>query len=111
MDQSVKRKRLRQLIGASLLVIACGYAALLFSVNRAMHRSPEEFGRFMMKMPVAIFLVAPFETMWTHARAGHLNVGDAAPDLTLATLDKSAHVSLASFRNDKPVVLVFGSYT
>ena len=110
MDQLAKRK-VRRLLGALLLVLVGGYAALLFSVNRAMHRSPEEFGRFMAKMPTAIFLVAPFETMWTHARAGHLNVGDPAPDFTLATLDKSAQVNLASLRNDKLVVLVFGSYT
>ena len=110
MDQLAKRK-VRRLLGALLLVLVGGYAALLFSVNRAMHRSPEEFGRFMAKMPTAIFLVAPFETMWTHARAGHLNLGDPAPDFTLATLDKSAQVNLASLRHDKPVVLVFGSYT
>ena len=111
MDQLAKRKMLRRVVGLVLLVLVCGYAALLFSVNRAMHRSPEEFGRFMTKMPTAIFLIAPFETMWTRARAGHLNIGDTAPEFTLATLDKSAHVSLASIRNDKPVVLVFGSYT
>ncbi|HWY70503.1 MAG TPA: hypothetical protein VNX88_17685 [Terriglobales bacterium] len=111
MDRLAKRKALRRILGVLLLVLVIGYAALLFSVNRAMHRSPEEFGRFMTKMPTAIFLIAPFETMWTRARAGHLRIGDTAPEFTLATLDKSAHVSLASIRNDKPVVLVFGSYT
>jgi len=111
METPAKRQMLHRIIGAVLLLLIVGYAALLFSVNHAMHRSPAEFGRFMMKMPSAIFLIAPFETMWTRARAGHLNVGDPAPDFTLATLDKSAHVSLASLRNDKPVVLVFGSYT
>ena len=63
------------------------------------------------KMPRAIFLIAPFETMWTRARKGQVNVGDMAPDFILPTLDKSAHVSLASLRNHRPVVLVFGSYT
>jgi hypothetical protein len=111
MEQLAKRKMLRRALGALVLVLVCGYAALLFSVNRAMHRSPEEFGRFMTKMPTAIFLIAPFETMWTRARAGQLSVGDSAPDFTLTTLDKSSHVNLASLRNDKPVVLVFGSYT
>lgn len=111
MDHLAKRKMVRRIIGTVLLLFVCGYAALLFSVNRAMHRSPEEFGRFMKKMPTAIFLIAPFETMWTRARAGHLAVGDTAPDFTLATLDKSAQVNLALLRNDKPVVLVFGSYT
>jgi len=110
MYQLAKRK-VPRLVGGLLLVLIVGYAALLFSVNRAMHRSPEDFGRFMAKMPNAIFLVAPFETMWTHARAGYLNVGDPAPDFSLATLDKSARINLASLRNDKPVVLVFGSYT
>ena len=81
------------------------------AVNRAMHQSPEQFGRFMSKMPSAIFLVAPFETMWTRARAGSLHVGDLAPEFTLSTLDKTEHLSLASIRNVKPVVLVFGSYT
>lgn len=111
MEQLAKRKMLRRALGGLVLVLICGYAALLFSVNRAMRGSPEEFGRFMTKMPMAIFLIAPFETMWTHARAGRVSVGDNAPDFTLSTLDKSAHVSLASLRNDKPVVLVFGSYT
>ena len=107
----VAKPRIRRVLGALLLILVVGYAALLFSVNRAMHQSPEEFGRFMKKMPSAIFLIAPFETMWTRARVGHLNVGDTAPDFTLAMLDKSAQVNLASLRNDKPVVLVFGSYT
>ena len=111
MESIPKRQMLRRVIGTVVLLLVVGYAALLFSVNRAMHRSPEEFGRFMMKMPSAIFLVAPFETMWTRARAGHLNVGDSAPDFTLATLDKSSQVNLGSLRHDKPVVLVFGSYT
>src|SRR5690242_14710808 len=98
MDQPAKRKLLRRVIGIALLLLVVGYAALLVSVNRAMHRSPQEFGRFMAKMPSAIFLIAPFETMWTHARAGRLKVGDAAPDFTLATQDKTAHVTLASLR-------------
>ena len=91
-----------------VFVLWAGFVGFMW---RIMHRSPEEFGRVMMHLPWEVFLVCPFETMWTHARAGHLNVGDLAPDFTLATLDKTAHVSLASLRNEKPVVLVFGSYT
>ena len=108
METPAKRQMLHRIIGAVLLLLIVGYAALLFSVNHAMHRSPAEFGRFMTRCPHS---TASTRTMWTRARAGHLNVGDPAPDFTLATLDKSAHVSLASLRNDKPVVLVFGSYT
>jgi hypothetical protein len=101
----------RRTLVVALIVLVPAYGALLFAVNRAMHQSPEQFGRFMSHMPGMIFLVAPFETLWTHARAGHLNLGDAAPDFTLPTLDHSSQVTLASFRNSKPVVLVFGSYT
>jgi peroxiredoxin len=45
------------------------------------------------------------------ARSGSLKPGDPAPDFALPTLDKSGVVRLASFRGQKPVVLVFGSYT
>ena len=109
--ESGKRTILRRVLSALLLLVVCGYAALLFAVDRAMHRPPEQFGRFMSKMPIAVFLVTPFETMWTRARAGNVRVGDIAPDFTLSTLDKSTHVGLAAVRKDKPVVLVFGSYT
>jgi peroxiredoxin len=49
--------------------------------------------------------------MWKIARAGHLRIGMPAPDFDLATLDKSARVRLSSFQGNKPVVLIFGSYT
>ncbi len=37
--------------------------------------------------------------------------GDHAPDFTLRTLDGEDYVTLSDYRGDKPVVLVFGSYT
>jgi len=110
-DKPSKNELLRRVLGILSLVIVCGYATLLFAMNRAMHEPPAQFGRFMSRMPVAVFLVAPFETMWTHARAGALNVGDSAPDFTLPAFDKSTQVNLATIRKDRPVVLVFGSYT
>ncbi len=40
------------------------------------------------------------------------NVGDAAPGFTLPTLgDREETVSLADFRDERPVALIFGSYT
>jgi len=38
-------------------------------------------------------------------------VGDVAPMLTLKTLDGTKQVDLAKFKGQRPVVLVFGSYT
>jgi hypothetical protein len=66
----------------------------------------------MAHMPgPAVFLLAPFETMWVHARAGNLDLGDMAPDFTLTKLDKSGALQLTSLASAQPVVLVFGSYT
>ena len=44
-------------------------------------------------------------------REGSLVVGDAAPDVVLATIDGSPDVQLASLMREKPLVLVFGSFT
>jgi hypothetical protein len=78
-----------------------------------MRQSPEKFGRVMAKIPGPIpFLVLPFETLWLRARAGTLQLGDHAPDFTLAKLDKSEHIQLSSLAaQGRPVVLIFGSYT
>ena len=95
-------------------VLTCALVAwigFLLAVNHAMHQTPEQFGRFMSKLPMPAYFVIPFETMWSHARAGHSNVGDMAPDFNLAAQDKSGMVRLSSLRGQRPVVLVFGSYT
>jgi hypothetical protein len=42
---------------------------------------------------------------------GRLQVGDAAPDATLAALDGTPSVRLSDRWRAKPLVLVFGSYT
>jgi hypothetical protein len=78
----------------------------------AMHQPPEAFGKVMARMPgPVVFLAFPFETLWSHARAGTLNVGDVAPDFTLRTVDKTERVQLSALNQQGPVVLVFGSYT
>ena len=38
-------------------------------------------------------------------------VGDEAPDFDLPLLDGSGRVRLSTFRGDRPVALIFGSYT
>ncbi|HEY6767258.1 MAG TPA: hypothetical protein VI386_21065 [Candidatus Sulfotelmatobacter sp.] len=80
---------------------------------RIMEKPPEAFARFMAKLPGPVpFLLFPFETLWTQARAGTLHVGDAAPDFSLAKLDKTTRVQLSQLTaQNRPVVLVFGSYT
>lgn len=92
---------------AALWVVGC------VGIYHVMRQPPETFARFMARMPGPVpFLVLPFETLWTHARAGHLAIGDPAPDFSLAKLDHSEQVRLSSFTAQKrPVVLVFGSYT
>lgn len=37
--------------------------------------------------------------------------GDLAPDFTLSDISGTVSVTLSSFRGQKPVALVFGSYT
>ncbi len=99
------------LITAAMLAVlwVAGCAALY----RIMHEPPEQFARFMAKLPGPVpFLLFPFETLWTQARAGKLHVGDSAPDFSLTRLDHSARIQLADLTaQHRPVVLVFGSYT
>ena len=88
-------------------ILGCGV------IYAMMRKPPETFGRFMAKVPGPVaFLAFPFETMWTQARAGELQVGDPAPDFSLTTLDKKAAVQLSGLAaQGRPVVLIFGSYT
>ena len=96
-------------LAAILLIAYFSFGAFIW---RAMHRPPESFGRVMAKMPgPVVFLLFPFETLWTQARAGSLHVGDPAPDFSLLKLDKTERVQLSALNKQQPVVLVFGSYT
>jgi hypothetical protein len=107
-----RRSVVRSVIsGISVLVLlwvgACGI------LYRFMEQPPETFARFMTKLPVPLaFMVFPFETLWTHARAGNLQIGDSAPDFSLVKLDKTAQIRVSDFTAQQhPVVLIFGSYT
>ena len=105
---AVARKRL----GVVAIVLAVVYAAFGSVVWWAMNQPPETFGRVMKRLPGPVpFLLFPFETAWLHARAGTLQVGDAAPDFTLLKVDKSEQVQLSALNKQQPVVLIFGSYT
>ena len=93
---------------SALFAVWLGFVAF---VDWAMHQPPEVFGHVMAHMPMPAYFLFPFETMWTQARAGHVNAGDIAPDFTVKTLETKEPRQLASLWADKPVVLVFGSYT
>ncbi len=86
------------------------YVALLGGLFAVM-RQPTLFGKVMSHIPDPVFRVVPFKRLWFIARAGGLKVGDPAPDFFLSTSDKKSRVQLSSFRCQKPVVLIFGSYT
>jgi hypothetical protein len=109
--QSKLSRVTRALLGL-LVTLAVGYIALGSFVWWAMLQPPETFGRVMAKMPgPVVFLLLPFETLWTHARAGSLNIGDRAPDFSLLRVDKRESIQLSRLVKQQPVVLVFGSYT
>jgi hypothetical protein len=102
----------RKRLGRIFVVLIAVYLACGSLVWWAMHQPPETFGRVMARMPgPVVFLLFPFETLWTHARAGNLQAGDPAPDFLLLKLDKTERVQLSTLNQRQPVVLVFGSYT
>ena len=102
-----RRKWLR--IGVAILIVL--YALLSAALFMAMKQTPTRFAAVMSKLPMAAMVVFPFESMWSVARAGNLKVGELAPDFQLKAYESSSWVRLSSFRGDRPVVLIFGSYT
>jgi hypothetical protein len=103
--------RVGHMLGIAALVLAAAEAGFSARVYYAMRQTPDAFGHFMAKLPRPMMMAFPFETLWTRARAGTVNVGDMAPDFGLPAVDHRSAVQLSSFRGDRPVVLVFGSYT
>jgi hypothetical protein len=104
----MNRVRLVAGIAASLAsVYALSAGALYF----AMHQPPERFGAIMARVPGAAMMVLPFEPLWMRARQGNLHVGGRAPDFILPRLDGTGAVRLSAELQDRPVVLIFGSYT
>jgi hypothetical protein len=102
---------MRKLLPRAAIALAILYTLFVGLIWWAMRQPPETFGRVMKRMPDVAYFLVPFETMWTHARAGRLQVGNAAPDFSLTKLDKSAAVQLSALTARQPVVLVFGSFT
>ena len=101
---------LRRLATTGILSLIV-YVGLVTTIFVIMRQPPDRFGRIMAHMPMPLFMIVPFKTLWSVARGGDLGVGDDAPDFELHTVDRSARVRLSSFRGKQPVALVFGSYT
>jgi len=104
----------RRWIRTGAVILAGVFLLWVASVSllwRAMHRAPEDFARVMSQLPGEVFLIMPFETLWTRARAGSLRVGDPAPDFSLMKLDRSSELRLSEINRRRPVAMIFGSYT
>ncbi len=91
-------------------LIAAVYVMLLACVMVYL-RTPEGIEKLMANVPRGVVQGFPWRRIYLLAREGSLQVGDPAPDFHLEQRGKSPEVRLSSFENQKPVVLVFGSFT
>jgi hypothetical protein len=106
-----RKKNWRKRLLTALLVFVVIYALLTASFFALMTQGPDRFARVMRYVPWPAMMVLPFKPLWKIARNGTTRVGEMAPDFALETTNHSGTVQLSSFRGQKPVVLVFGSYT
>jgi hypothetical protein len=109
----MKARALKKWLLRAALVLVVLYVALFSTVMAAMLQPPERFGAFMKRMPaVVVWGGLPASRMWLWARKGTLSQGELAPDFNLRTAkDRHQRVALSSYQGQRPVVLVFGSYT
>ena len=96
-----------------IVVVVVLYAVVCVGLLAAMYQPPSRFGKIMAKIEnPAVFMLFPFKRLWFIARGGDLKPGDPAPDFILPKQAvRNQSVRLSSFQGDRPVVLVFGSYT
>lgn len=96
----------------TVLLAVGAYILLGAAVTAAMLQPPARFGQIMRYVPAPlVWGVLPGPRIWLWARQGALAEGDRAPDFTLPTADRQGSVTLSSHRGQRPVVLIFGSYT
>lgn len=95
-----------------VLLVVVAYMFLAVGVTAAMLQPPARFGQIMKYVPAPlVWGVLPGPRIWMWARGGTLVEGERAPDFTLPTADRTGSVTLSSHRGQRPVVLIFGSYT
>ena len=98
-------------VGKIVIVVVVVYAVATGAMYVAMLQGPGVFASTMQHVPWQTMMVLPFKPLWMSARAGRVNVGDAAPDFDLKSVDGNSKYRLSSMRGQRPVVLIFGSYT
>src|SRR5437660_11922665 len=103
--------RLRKMLGVIAAACVLVWIVLTAGLYAAMRQPPEKFGAIMSHVPSIAMAVLPFKPLWMSARAGHLQVGDAAPDFSLRPIHGGVAVTLSEQYKSRPVVLIFGSYT
>jgi len=98
-------------LGVFMGTLAVLYGICTAALYWTMRQPLDRFGAVMRHVPGVAMAVLPFEPLWMRVRAGTLKAGDTAPDFDLPTLDRSRHVRMSDEYRDRPVVLIFGSYT
>ena len=99
-------------LGRVIVLVVAVYVLIAATVTAAMMQPPARFGQIMRYMPAPlVWGVVPGPRIWMWARRGALAEGQQAPDFTLSTVDRKGSVTLSMHRGQRPVVLVFGSYT
>ena len=111
MPEAKKINSIWKVLARILVAIAAVYAALTMLLFGVMLQSPDRFAATMKHVPWPVFAALPFKPLWQVARAGQVSVGDMAPDFSLESPYHKSSFRLSSLRGEKPVVLVFGSYT
>lgn len=91
--------------------LLAAYAITCGALFVVMLQSPDVFSGVMRHVPWPAMMALPFRSLWLTARGGSVRLGDPAPDFFLENVDHREHFRLSSLRGQKPVVLVFGSYT
>ena len=104
-------KSVLKVIAKITIALAALYATLSAVLFAVMLQSPDRFAATMKHVPWPVFATLPFKPLWNVARKGAVNVGDIGPDFLLESPDHKTNFRLSSLRGEKPVVLVFGSYT
>ena len=107
----MRAHRVLRVVAACAVAGVLAWVAATAALYGAMRQTPETFGRIMSHVPTLAMIVLPFKPLWMSARAGHLAIGDPAPDFALAMLHGDRVVKLSEEIRQKPVVLIFGSYT